>query len=128
MWNQKICCNPFKLRNHLWIGKGVAKAPSSFEEKFSELRKYVCISCRFHISNNTIPSNKLSVSVNDNNNTPFEEDPSSPDLPGSDKEYVKRDMGLEIMISGLEKYLKAHNCSNKICMVNCNPAELDYDT
>ena len=93
MPNQKICCNPFKLRNHTWIRKGVAKAPSAFKEKFLELGKYVCIICRFHIFNNTIPSNKVSVSENDNNNEPFEEDPaeepSSPDLPGRDKEYIE---------------------------------------
>ena len=108
MPNLKIFCNSFKLKNHTWVRKGVAKAPSAFKEKFPELGKYVCISCRFHISNNTIPLKKVSVSVNNNNNAPFEEDtaeepsdpsedPSMPNLPGSDKEYVEGDTGLEMI-------------------------------
>ena len=83
MPDQNICCNPFKLRNHTWIGKGVPKASSAFKEKFLVLGKY--ISCRFHISNNTIPSKKVSVSVNNNNNTPFEENPAEePSDPSED--------------------------------------------
>lgn len=133
---KKVCCNPFKLPNHSWIEKNVAKSSASLKEKHPGLGEYICLSCKMLLSKEKEPSENSFVSIdsNDNiNNIALSEVSETASSLGSvsgrsDIEFVEGDVGIEMMNLIQLKVKSASNFKEKIHWLIVTPLSWNLST